>query len=113
MANQIESGTDRELIQAKLNSETAKIAWIDLQSFFAAGQTLFVTSELDLIDVALTFQQDDVEQLQTWLQQNLVSPVSDNQARDWFEQNRFLWSVVVKPWLLVQLPPSSENLNYR
>ena len=104
MANQIEPSSDQELIQAKLNSETAKIAWIELQRFFAAGQTLFVTSELDLIDVALAFQQDDAEQLQIWLQQNIVSPVSDEQARDWFNQNRILWSVVVKPWVLVQLP---------
>jgi len=107
MANQIESEADEELVRAKLNSETAKIAWQELQRFFAAGQTLFVAADLDLIDVAFTFQQDDAKQVKRWLQQELVYPVSDPQAQDWLKQDSVLWTVVVKPWVLVQNPSAS------
>ena len=107
MAIQIESDADEELVRAKLNSETAKIAWMELQRFFAAGQTLFVAADLDLIDVALAFQQDDAEQVKCWLQKQLVAPVSDTQAGDWFSQDSILWTVVVKPWVLVQNPSAS------
>lgn len=102
MSNIIESDADEELVRAKLNSETAKIAWSELQRFFAAGQALSVASDLDLIDVAFAFQQDNAERVKYWLQQELVSPVSDAQAADWFSQDSLLWTVVVKPWVLVQ-----------
>jgi len=107
MPNQIESDSDEELVRTRLNSETAKIAWLELQRFFAAGQILFVAADLDLIDVAFAFQQDDTEQVKYWLQQALVAPVSDTQAGDWFKRDIILWTVVVKPWVLVQNPPAS------
>ena len=102
MVNQIESDPEEELLRAKLISETAKIAWTELQRFFAAGQTLSVSPDLDLIDVAFAFQQDDTEQVKSWLDQKLVSPVSDAQARDWISHDNLIWTVVVKPWVLVQ-----------
>ena len=102
MTNQIKQDSDEELIRAKLVSETAKIAWSELQRFFAAGQALFVVSELDLIDVAFVFQQDDARQVKAWLQQDRVYPVTDSQAREWIGQEGFVWAVVVKPWVLVQ-----------
>ena len=34
-------------------------------------------------------------------------PVSDLQAQDWYQQDSEVWAVVVKPWILVQIPPSS------
>jgi len=102
MANQIESDPGEDLMRAKLNSETANMAWSELQRFFAANTTLYVAPDLDLIDVAFAFQQDNTGQVEDWLQQEKVSPVSDNQARDWLNQNCSIWAVVVKPWVLVQ-----------
>jgi len=104
MPDKIELTVDEELLRGKLNSETAKIRWSELQRFFAAGQVLFIVADLDLIDVAFAFSQDNTEQVKRWLQQELVSPVTDAQAREWFNQDSLLWSVVVKPWVLVQIP---------
>ncbi len=102
MTGRINPDPDEELLRAKLVSETAKIAWSDLQRFFAAGQTLFVVSELDLIDVAFAFQQDDAMQVEHWFRQEMVYPVADTQAREWISHDSIVWTVVVKPWLLVQ-----------
>jgi len=104
MPDKIESAADEELLRGKLNSETAKIRWSELQRFFAAGQVLFIVADLDLIDVAFAFSQDNAEQVKRWLQQELVSPVTDAQAREWFNQDCLLWSIVVKPWVLIQIP---------
>ncbi len=104
MPNKLESGVDEELLRGKLNSETAKIRWSELQRFFAAGQTLFVAADLDLIDVAFAFSQDNTKQVKSWMQQELVSPVTDAQAREWINLDSLLWTIVVKPWVLVQLP---------
>lgn len=93
---------ERELERAKIASETAKIPWLELQRFFAAGKVMLVAAELDLVDVAYAFQLDDIEQVQTWTESQQVSPVNDDQAKHWVASDALLWAVVVKPWVLVQ-----------
>jgi hypothetical protein len=101
---QQEHEQDLELIRGKLVSETAKMPWNELQRFFANGSTLYIAPELDLIDVAFAFQRDLADQVKPWLDQAFVATVSTEQAKEWFEQDSLLWTVVVKPWVLVQLP---------
>ena len=93
---------ERELERAKIASETAKIPWLELQRFFAAGKVMLVAAELDLVDVAYAFQLDDIEQVRTWTDSQQVSPVNDDQAKHWVANDALLWTVVVKPWVLVQ-----------
>ncbi len=93
-----------ETIRARLNSETAKLGWRELQRFFAAGKVLHVDPDLDLIDVAFTMQQDEADKIQLWMEQAMLASVSDQQAKHWITDNQLLWTVVVKPWVLVQLP---------
>ena len=99
-----ESEQDHDLIRAKLNSETAHMPWKDLQRFFAAGDTLYVATHLDLIQVAFAFQQNQVVDVEHWLAQFELAPVSIEQAKTWLKTDALLWTVVVKPWILVQLP---------
>ncbi len=91
-----------ELEKARVNLETAKISWLELQRFFAAGLAIFVHDELDLVDVAYQFSVDNKLQVEDWLQQNRIYPVTDRQATDWFNRKTEVWAVVVKPWVLVQ-----------
>ncbi len=93
---------DRELIRTRINSETAKIPWRDLQRFFAAGKVMTVETGLDLVDVACAMQQDDIGQISQWTDAGAISPVSDDQARAWVGDDAVMWAVVVKPWILVQ-----------
>lgn len=99
---------ERELERAKIVSETARIPWLELQRFFAAGKVMLVAAELDLVDVAHALQLDNIEQVKTWTESRQVSPVSDDQAKQWVADDALLWAVVVKPWVLVQTitPPS-------
>jgi hypothetical protein len=91
-----------ELEKEKVNLETAQIVWTDLQRFFAKGEVVWVSSELDLIDVSYQFAIDDKASVQNWLEAQKIALVSDAQALRWFETNAELWAVVVKPWILVQ-----------
>lgn len=93
---------NREVLKAKLNQETAKAGWQELQPFFARGQTVYVAAELDLIEVALAFSEDQAEQIALWRDKGQVDKVSDSQAGQWFETDQTLWTVVVMPWVLVQ-----------
>ena len=91
-----------ELERAKIISETARIPWLELQRFFAAGKVMLVAAELDLIDVAHALQLDNVEQVKKWTENLQLSPVSDVQAKQWVAEDASLWTVVIKPWILVQ-----------
>jgi hypothetical protein len=97
-----------EDLKQKLENETAKIPWLDLQRFFASGHTIFISPELDLIDVALYMTHDNAEKIQSWMNKGLVASVTNEQAREWVQNETTLWSVVVRPWVLVQtLKPES------
>jgi hypothetical protein len=98
---------ERELERAKIISETAKMPWLELQRFFAAGNVMLVATELDLVDVAYALQLDDIEQVKTWTESSQVCAVDDDQAKLWVSSDALLWAVVVKPWVLVQTIPDS------
>jgi hypothetical protein len=91
-----------DIAREKVNLETSKIAWKELQRFFASGSAVFVTSPLDLVDVAYQFSIDNKTQVAQWLQDNQIALVSDQQAISWLESDTEVWAVVVKPWILVQ-----------
>ena len=93
---------DVDIAREKVNLETSKIAWKELQRFFAGGSAVFVAPSLDLVDVAYQFSIDNKIKVAQWLQNNQVALVSDQQAINWLESDTKVWAVVVKPWILVQ-----------
>jgi hypothetical protein len=94
--------TPEELVRTKLNLETARIAWKDLQRFFASGAAIFVSEELDLIEVAFQFSEDNRQQFEQWMAADQVARVSDEQAQAWFDADAEMWAVVVSPYVLLQ-----------
>jgi hypothetical protein len=91
-----------DIAREKVNLETSKIAWKELQRFFASGSAVFVASSLDLVEVAYQFSVDNKNWVEQWLQNKQIALVSDKQTIDWLESDAEVWAVVVKPWLLVQ-----------
>ena len=91
-----------EILRAKLNLETATMRWTELERFFASGALVAVGRELDLVDVAVCVANDDKEAVARWLAEGRVTKVNDDQARAWQSVDATLWTVVVKPWILVQ-----------
>ena len=89
-------------IKARLNLETSRIHWHELQTYFAKGQVVRVAPELDLLEAAVQLTADNKTQFQQWMSQGQVGDVSPDLARDWYERNAELWAVVVAPWVLVQ-----------
>ncbi|MEM7408476.1 MAG: DUF2288 domain-containing protein [Pseudomonadota bacterium] len=101
---------DDKVLRAKINAETAQIAWTGVQRFFAQGKAVFVRPELDLVDVAFVVARNQGDVLQTWIDAQQVLPVTVEQALEWVEADALMWSVVVRPWVFVQpvLVSSSE-----
>jgi len=98
-----------KLLRTKLNLETAQLPWTELLRQFAAGNVVAVSAELDLVEVALHMAQDNKEQIAQWLVQDRIAKVSDAQAQAWLDSDASLWTVVVKPWVLVQMRTNNPN----
>jgi hypothetical protein len=91
-----------EIFRAKVNLETAQIAWKELQRFFAGGSALMVSPDLDLVEVAYQMSQDNAAQIRQWVETGNLGKVTDEQAAAWIETDAQVWAVVVSPWVLVQ-----------
>ena len=92
---------DKEL-HDKINRETARVHWSELERHFAHGSVVYVSGELDLVEVALRIAHDDKDSITRWMNEGKVAKVSDLQARTWQAADTLLWASVVNPFVLVQ-----------
>jgi hypothetical protein len=86
----------------KINRETGRINWSELERHFAHGAVIYVSLELDLVEVALRIAHDDKEHIARWMKDGKVAKVSDAQALEWQATDARLWASVVSPFVLVQ-----------
>ena len=91
--------TDRK---QNLVYETAKIAWKELQRFYAQGNVIHVSEALNLVQVATAFSIDDSMLVNAWMKSEQLGPVADAVALLWFESDAEVWAVTVAPFVLVQ-----------
>ena len=94
--------TPTDPLRLKLNRETARMHWHELLRHFASGLVVVVDDALDLIEVAVAFTEDDKTRVEKWMAARQVAKATDAQAEAWLSQNAQLWTVVVRPWILVQ-----------
>ncbi|MDC8756574.1 DUF2288 domain-containing protein [Janthinobacterium fluminis] len=99
MQTKPENDTD---LRTKVNRETARLPWSELEKHFAAGNVVYVANDLDLVDVAVRISHDDKATIVQWMADGKVMKVSDQQALRWQEAEASLWAVVVSPFILVQ-----------
>lgn len=93
---------DPELLRSKLNSETARIDWVELQRHFARGSVIKVSADLDLVEVALAIAQDNRHAVAAWMDAGKIARASNEDAIAWHARAARFWAVVTAPWVLVQ-----------
>jgi len=91
-----------ELLRAKLNAETGKLAWSELERHFARGVVIKVAGDLDLVEVAVAMSHDDKAVVEAWLQQGRIARAATEDAIAWHAQQSQFWAVVPAPWVLIQ-----------
>lgn len=99
----------REELRARLNAETGKLLWPELERHFAHGVVIRVGSGLDLIEVAARVVEDDKAVVAEWMEQGRIGHPSMENARDWVERQPAFWAVVAAPWVLIQEVAQSEQ----
>ena len=93
---------DNEGVQQQVLLETAQTAWCELQYFFARNMAIYVSCDLDLVDVATQIAEDNKAAVEKWMRLGEIARVTNEQAKKWHVSDAIVWAVVVKPWVLVQ-----------
>ena len=96
-------------LHTKINRETARLPWADLERHFALGTVVFVSLELDLVDVAVRISHDDKTSIALWMADGKIGKVTDLQAQAWTDGAAQLWTCVVSPFVLVQQEKARLN----
>ncbi|MBS1212518.1 MAG: hypothetical protein H6R26_1135 [Proteobacteria bacterium] len=94
--------SDDENLRTRLNQETGRLSWQEIERHFARGVVVRVAPDLDLVDVAARMASDDKQGFMPWFSAGRVARASADDARDWNERDATFWAVVVAPWVLVQ-----------
>lgn len=93
--------TPQELA-ARLNLETGRVRWPELQRHFARGSVLLASRDIDLIEAGSALIRDDTAAVAAWKKRGQLRLAEDGDARRWQSGDRELWALVVAPWVLVQ-----------
>ena len=91
-----------DVLRAKLNLETAQLAWPELERHFARGDVIKVAVGMDLIEAAQHVAENKADRIQAWLTEGRIARADLGDARDWHTRKAVFWVVVVAPWVLVQ-----------
>ncbi|NTV88270.1 MAG: DUF2288 domain-containing protein [Burkholderiaceae bacterium] len=94
--------TPSDILRAKLNLETAPLAWPELERHFARGSVIKVAPGMDLVDAALQVAENNAATVQEWLEDGRIARAELADAEDWHARQPMFWTVVVAPWVLVQ-----------
>ena len=93
---------ENKYLTGELHQETARVCWQELETHFARGVVIRVASELDLVEVATCFANDDKATVDRWIGSGQIEHLGTDTAKDWSGRDPELWSVVVAPWVVVQ-----------
>ena len=97
-----------ELQTSELLRQTGRIRWSELQRTFAQGRLLLVADGLDLIAIAKAIIDDATEKVEPLLAGQQIGHISAAQAKQWYADEQEFWSVVVAPWVLIQISQSES-----
>lgn len=95
--------TPREELVAKLNGETAIVAWKEIERFFAKGNLLLVDQGVDLINFAADLSLDNAEEVKPLIDAEKVERMPMEFVKAHCQPETEFWTVVVAPYILAQL----------
>ncbi len=91
-----------EKLRTKLNTQTGKVLWPEIQRCFARGVVLVVAHHADLLKIAADIVRDNQAVVEDCLAVGELKRASIEDARSWQERDPLFWAVVAAPWVLVQ-----------
>ncbi len=94
---------DKLPLDLKLNMETAKLSWKELEVFFAKGTLLQVAVGEDLITTAELIATNNQNELEKLIVSKKLEFATPEWIRNSCQPTTELWTLVVAPYVLCQL----------
>ena len=95
--------TPREELVAKLNGETAIVAWKEIERFFAKGDLLLIEQGVDLINCAADMSLDNKDEIGRLIKDEKIKAMPLEFVKANCQPETEFWTVVVAPYILAQL----------
>lgn len=91
-------------LRQELASMVGPTQWNWLKPHIARDAVVFVDPQLDLVDVGVALTNDNVQSVQRWIGEQLITKPSKDQLETWgvTGPTNQLQSLIVQPYVLVQ-----------
>ena len=91
-------------LKTQFREELAETLWSELIPHAQRDALIVVTSDLDIVDVALALAQDDVTSVQYWIQENLIHKPTADELGCWnLEPTKLFNALIVQPFVLISM----------
>lgn len=92
-----------EDIKAQLTQELTEIEWCELLPHAQRDALIVVSNQLNLLDVGVAIANNEVMNVQHWIQEQLIHKPSIEQLSAWNLKNTTLFkTLIVQPFVLIQ-----------
>ena len=91
-------------LRQELASMVGPTQWNWLKPHIARDAVVFIDPQLDLVDVGVALTNDNVQSVQRWIGEQLITKPSKDQLETWgvIGPTNQLQSLIVQPYVLVQ-----------
>lgn len=92
-------------LRQKLSSMVGPAEWHWLKPHIARDAVVFVNPGLDLLEVGIALTNDNVQAVQRWIGEQLLTKPTAAQLQNWGSEgpSQPLRSLIVQPYVLVQM----------
>lgn len=90
-------------LKEKINFETAKIPWKELEIFFAKGKLLYVSEDQDLVSVAKKIAENQAKKIEKLILNKNISFATAEWVKNNCQAITPIWAVVVAPYVICQI----------
>ncbi len=90
-------------LKQKLNFETARISWKEIETFFAKGVLLQIEAGEDLVNTADLIASNNVKEIENLILNKKIAFATPEWVKKNCLPNTELWTVVVAPYVVCQL----------
>ena len=89
-------------LRKNLESESGYLNWQELEKHFARGAIRVISSDSNLIDLAMDIAQNKTDNITNAISNNSIFEPTNSQALHWQQNNSNFLCVVVAPFVLIQ-----------
>ncbi|HIK36866.1 MAG: DUF2288 domain-containing protein [Geminocystis sp.] len=88
--------------KTQLQQQLAEVNWRDLLPHALRDGLILVSSRLDLVEVGCAIAEDNVNLVQSWINENLLAKPSASQLSQWNNNpTKKFKAIIVQPFVLI------------